>query len=474
MGPAATGRTPEPRRIAIITGDSGVAKIEPFLRTQFEVRVLPRWSALAAALSEGPLDAVLFDLDAEGIPQAQGLAQLAELRRQNHDLALLAITRAKDPHLKLLAEQAELDELLVTPVEFRRIRQVLQQAVERHALEIEMRRLGAQISSRYSFGELIGGSEAMRRVYDAIVRVAKSDTTVIIRGESGTGKELVAKCIVSAGPRREQPFISLNCAALPEALIEAELFGHEKGAFTGAHTARPGQIELADGGTLFLDEIATLGIDLQTKLLRVLEERLVTRLGGRTGKHVDFRLLTATNENLEEAVRAGRFREDLYYRINVVPIFIPPLRERRGDIALLADHYLRLYSAANRIPTKRLDTEALEIIEEYHWPGNVRELENMMQRLVLMSESQVITAKDLPQQLIYTSTARQEALLIPEGGIDFAEEMARIETAYLEAALRRSAGKKVTAAALLRLKPQQMKYLCRKYGIGIKSGPANI
>ncbi len=470
MNPAATARAPEVHRLAIVTGDSALAKIEPFLSPMFEVRLLPKWAALEPLLSETPpLDAVLFDLDAEGIPQGQALALIAKLRRQNQDLTLLALTRAKDAQLKLLAEQANLDELFVTPVEFRRIRMVLQRTVERHALEVEMRRLGEQISSRYSFGELIGGSESMRRVYEAIVRVAKSDTTVIIRGESGTGKELVARSIVSAGPRREQPFISLNCAALPEALIEAELFGHEKGAFTGAYAARPGQIELADNGTLFLDEIATLGIDLQTKLLRALEEHMVTRLGGRTSKHVDFRLLTATNENLEEAVRTGRFREDLYYRINVVPIFVPPLRDRRGDIPLLADHFLRLYSAANRIPTKRLDAEALEIIEEYHWPGNVRELENMMQRLVLMSEGQLITAKDLPDQLIYTSTARQEALLIPDGGIDFAEEMARIEAAYLEAALRRAGGKKITAAALLKLKPQQMKYLCRKYGISGRS-----
>jgi transcriptional regulator with GAF, ATPase, and Fis domain len=305
----------------------------------------------------------------------------------------------------------------------------------------------------------------MRRVYDAILRVAHSDVTVMIRGESGTGKELVARSIVAVGPRRGRPLISLNCAALPEALIESELFGHEKGAFTGAHAPRPGQIELADTGTLFLDEIATLGMELQTKLLRVLESHTVQRLGGRTTKHVDFRLLTATNENLEEMVRVGRFREDLYYRIHVVPIFLPPLRERRDDIPLLADHFLRIYCATNRIPLKRLDPEVIDILEEYAWNGNVRELENLMQRVVLMVPGPVIVPRDLPQQLLYASTAKQESLLIPEEGIDFDEEIARIEVAYLQAALRRAAGKKVGAAALLHVDPQKMKYLCRKYKI---------
>ena len=315
----------------------------------------------------------------------------------------------------------------------------------------------------YSFHFLIGGSESMRRVYQAIVRLAASDTTVIIRGESGTGKELVARSIVAAGPRHDKPFISLNCAALPEPLIEAELFGHEKGAFTGAHTARPGQMEMAHGGTLFLDEIATLGLELQSKLLRVIEDRAVTRLGGRAAKRVDFRLLTATNEDLEGLVRAGRFREDLFYRIHVVPLMLPPLRQREGDIALLANHFLRLYCATNNTPGKRLAPEAMDVLESYSWKGNVRELENLIQRLVVMVEGPVIEVKDLPEQILLDSTAHQESLLIPDGGISFDEEMARIEVAYLEAALRRCGGRKVDAARLLRIKPQKMKYLCRKY-----------
>ena len=275
----------------------------------------------------------------------------------------------------------------------------------------------------------------------------------------------MAQAIVASGPRRDKPFVSVNCAALPESLIEAELFGHEKGAFTDAHESRAGHIESANGGTLFLDEIGTLGLTLQSKLLRVLEQHVVQRIGSRTTKKIDFRLIAATNEDLEQAVRAGRFREDLYYRINVVPIVLPPLRERPGDVAILLDHFLRMYCAANGLPLKRLDSDALEILEEYHWPGNVRELENLVQRLVIMGSGAVIAAKHLPQQILYTSTARQEALLIPEQGISFDQEIARIELAYLQAALRRTGGKKVAAAALLQINAQKMKYLCRKYGL---------
>jgi DNA-binding NtrC family response regulator len=463
---AAVARAPEPRRIAIITTDSSaLPDIRQFLEPFFDARVLDSWSQLSPLLSETTLDAVLLDLDTQDMAPAAAIDLLAKLRGINQDIILVALTRSHDHGLRLKAAKVPVDEFFAAPVDFRELQIVLDRALEKRAMEIENRRVTEQIAGRFSFCELIGGSEAMRRVYDAILRVAQSDVTVLIRGESGTGKELVARSIVTLGPRGEKPFISLNCAALPEALIESELFGHEKGAFTGAISSRPGQIELADTGTLFLDEIATLGLELQTKLLRVLETRSVQRLGGRTVKRVDFRLLTATNENLEELVRTGRFREDLYYRIHVVPIFIPPLRERGGDIPLLADHFLHLYCAANRVPLKRLDPEVIEILEEYSWNGNVRELENLVQRLVLMVQGPVILPKDLPQQLLYASTVKQESLLIPEGGIDFDEEIARIEVAYLQAALSRAGGKKVAAAALLHIDPQKMKYLCRKYKI---------
>ena len=244
---------------------------------------------------------------------------------------------------------------------------MLKTTLEARIEEMERARMQQQVLERSKFQDLVGASEAMRRVYDAISQVADSRINVIVRGESGTGKELVARAIVALSSRRSKAFISLNCAALPENLIESELFGHERGAFTGANEAKPGQIELADGGTLFLDEIATLTLPLQTKLLRVLEDRQVQRLGGRQSRKIDFRLICATNEPLEEMVRSGKFREDLYYRIHVVPIQLPPLRERTGDIAILADYFLRIHLTANGLEQKRLTPDALAALEEH--PG---------------------------------------------------------------------------------------------------------
>ena len=320
-----------------------------------------------------------------------------------------------------------------------------------------------QVESKSAFGSLIGGSPAMQKVYQAILAVADSTTSVMLRGESGTGKELIAQAIVQSGSRADNPYVCLNCSALPETLIESELFGYEKGAFTGADQLRPGLIETAHTGTLFLDEITTLNPNLQSKLLRVLQEHSVQRLGGRSTKKIDFRLICATNEDLEDAVRKGRFREDLYYRINVVPIVVPPLREREGDLPLLVHHFLRIYCASAKKPVKRVQPDVMEILEDYPWPGNVRELENIVQRLVLMNDGPVITPEQLPQNLLACSTASQEAILIPEDGVDFDSEMQRIELAYLNAALRRTDGKKSAAADLLRLDSQRMKYLCRKF-----------
>jgi transcriptional regulator with PAS, ATPase and Fis domain len=305
----------------------------------------------------------------------------------------------------------------------------------------------------------------MRLVYDAIQQVAESNINVLIRGESGTGKELAARALVALSTRAAKPYIRLNCAALPENLIESELFGSERGAFTGATESRPGQIELADGGTLFLDEIATLTVPLQTKLLRVLEDHQVQRLGGRTLRKIDFRLICATNEPLEEMVRAGRFREDLYYRIHVIPIDLPPLRERSGDIPLLCEYFLQAHCLANGLPVKRIADDALSVLEDHAWPGNVRELENLIQRLVVTVRGDEIGVNHLPARVLSESIALQEAILLPAEGADFDTEIQRLEVALLTTALSRSGGSKAAAARLLRIDGQRMKYLCRKYSL---------
>ncbi len=464
---APTTFTSDVRRIAIVTtDDEALPDAKELLAPAFDTRFLQTKSEILPLLAEVPLDALIVDIDTAGEDTEDGVAVLRDLRKISQDFVLVALTRTRSRQVRLKAGEVGADEFFVAPVDFGELKIVLERALDRRGMEIENRRLREQITQKYSFCELIGGSEPMRRVYGAISRVAETTTTVLIRGESGTGKELVARAIIKSGPRFDKPFISVNCSAIPETLMEAELFGHEKGAFTGAHTSRAGHIEAAHGGTLYLDEIGTLELGLQSKLLRVLEERTVQRLGARVGKKVDFRLITATNENLEAKVKEGRFREDLYYRINVVPIFLPPLRARSGDLPLLVDQFLRLYCAANRVPVKRFDPEALDILEEHNWPGNVRELENLIQRLVIMVEGPVILATHLPQQVLYSSATQQESLLIPDKGIDFDEEMARIEAAYLKAALRRTGGKKAAAATLLKIDPQRMKYLCRKHQVG--------
>ncbi|HEX3118136.1 MAG TPA: sigma-54 dependent transcriptional regulator [Candidatus Acidoferrum sp.] len=409
--------------------------------------------------------AVLFDLDCVGDGPGDGLEVLEEMRRLRDDLVLAAFTRTTQRTLPLKAAQAGADEFFLVPLNFEELKIVLLRALEKRALELEGRRVIAQAEQKVSFYGLVGGSAAMQKLYGSIEAVANTNASVLLRGESGVGKELIARAVVQCSDRADKPYICLNCSALPENLIESELFGYEKGAFTGADTAKPGLIETAHGGTLFLDEITTLNPHLQSKLLRVLQERVSQRLGARHAQKIDFRLITATNEDLEDCVRKGRFREDLYFRINVVPIIVPPLRERDGDIALLVDHFLRIYCTSAKKPLKTLKPDVLELLEGYKWPGNVRELENVLQRIVVMVNSPTVTLEHLPQQMLQSSAAGQESMLIPEEGVDFDAELERIELAYINAALRRTGGKKSAAAKLLKVDPQRMKYLCRKHKI---------
>jgi len=432
------------------------------IASSFRATLASTEAQIKTLIDDPGVHGIVLDLESIGEGALDGIEVLQEMRRLREDLIMVAITGSTNSELPLLASRAGADHFFLKPVDCSDFRTLLLQAVEKRALQFEGKWLLDQVENKAAFCSLIGGSEAMRRVYQAIEAVADSNASVVIRGESGVGKELVARAIAETGLRGNKPYICLNCAALPETLIESELFGYERGAFTGADSAKPGMIEMAHTGTLFLDEITTLDHALQSKLLRVLQERSVQRLGGRAAKKLDFRLITATNDDLEDMVRKGRFREDLYYRINVVPIMVPPLRDRPGDIAMLVEHFLRLYCTANQKPVKQLQPEAMEILEQYSWPGNVRELENVVQRLVIMSDGPMIAAIHLPQHLLSSAAASQEAILIPEEGVDFDAEMQKIEIAYLNAALRRTGGSKSAAARLLRMDPQRMKYLCRK------------
>jgi DNA-binding NtrC family response regulator len=449
--------------VALVTvNETTFSIIFDALGDDFKVVKAENEARIKGFVDDPEVRAMIVDLDSIGTGANDGVEVLQEIRALREDIVLVAVSKSNQRSIPVMASRAGADEFFLSPPNPAELSIVLARAVEKRALELEGRRLVEQVESRLAFCNMIGGSNAMQKLYQTIQAVADSNTTVVLRGESGTGKELIAQAIVQSGDRTDKPFVCLNCSALPDTLMESELFGYEKGAFTGADSAKPGLIETAHTGTLFLDEITTLTPNLQSKLLRALQEHSVQRLGARSARKIDFRLICATNEDLEQIVRQGRFREDLYYRINVVPIFVPPLRERAGDLPLLADHFLRIFCAAAKKPLKSMQHDVLEILEDYPWPGNVRELENVIQRLVLMNNSSTITAGHLPQALLYASTASQEAILIPEEGVDFDAEMERIEIAYLKAALRRTGGKKSAAAALLRVDPQRMKYLCRK------------
>jgi DNA-binding NtrC family response regulator len=458
--------SPERYSLAVITDDTEpYSEIRKHLGGVFRTSFATTETEIKTVLELSNLHAILFNLDCIGDGPHDGLEVLEEIRKIRDDVVLIAFTRTNSRTIPLKASQAGADEFFLFPVNYDELKIVLLRAVEKRALELEGRRLIQQAESGTAFYGLIGSSEAMQRVYQSIEAVARTNASVVLRGESGVGKEMIANAIVQCSDRADKPFVALNCSALPDTLMESELFGYERGAFTGADSPKPGLIELAHTGTLFLDEITTLNPNLQSKLLRVLQERSVQRLGGRSAKKIDFRLICATNDDLEDWVRKGRFREDLYFRINVVPILVPPLRERDGDIAILVDHFLRIYCASAKKPLKSLQPDVLEILEDYSWPGNVRELENIVQRLVVLVNAQEIAPQHLPQQMLQQSAASQEAILIPENGVNFDAEMEKIEIAYLSAALRRTGGKKAAAAVLLQIDPQRMKYLCRKHQI---------
>lgn len=299
--------------------------------------------------------------------------------------------------------------------------------------------------------EIIGKSAAIKKLFRLIEKVAPTESTVLILGESGTGKELVARAIHEKSRRREGPFVPVNCGAIPEELLESELFGYEKGAFTGAVKSKPGRFEMAQGGTIFLDEVAEMSPKLQVKLLRILQEKRVERLGSERSVAVDIRILAATNRNLEKEVKEGRFREDLYFRLNVIPVHLPPLRERKEDIPLLAEHFLRRFCEREEVPLKRLSEEALACLCRYSWPGNVRELENLMERLVILSEDQVIRKEDLPEHLWQPPPLSPEPLEIPPEGLNLPQILREMEKNLILKALEASGGVKSKAAKLLGL-----------------------
>lgn len=334
---------------------------------------------------------------------------------------------------------------------------------ERERLLDENIQLRHELHEKYRIHNIIGSSRKMREVFEMVEKVAASNATVLIRGESGTGKELAAHAIHYNSPRAEKPFIRVNCAALPESLLESELFGYEKGAFTGAHDRKIGRFEMAQGGTIFLDEVGEFSIPTQAKLLRVLQEKEVERLGGTSTISLDVRVITATNKNLEEAVKAGLFREDLYYRLNVFPIYLPPLREKKEDLPLLVDFFVNKYAKEHNRKIQRVSTQAIDMLMSYHWPGNVRELENCIERAILISTSSVIQGHHLPPTLQLPSGQSPQS-----GRVTFQRALENYERELILDALKSAQGNQSQAARILGSSWRVIGYKVKKLGIDTK------
>jgi DNA-binding NtrC family response regulator len=445
---------------------------EARVRTSLKMVLEPSYEILQAAdaqegievfRKEGP-DLVLLDVI---LPGTDGLAVLQTLRSENKMTPVIMLTGTKSVKTAVDAMKLGAADYLSKPFEVEELRIVVDRALNSLALEREVKQLRAQVVQRYAFHNLIGKSPGMQEIYAKIEQVADSRTTVLITGESGTGKELVAKAIHYNSSRRDRPFVALNCAALPETLIESELFGHEKGSFTDATARRVGQFELANNGTLFLDEIGDLSPITQAKLLRVLQEREFARIGGVQPIKVDVRIVAATNKNLDELVRKGQFREDLYYRINVIALYLPPLRERGEDVPLLAKHFLaKRLEEENRAPIE-FGKEALELLSRYPWPGNVRELENIIEQAFIWSQnSSQITPEHLPMILksdTRSSSLRDDTLA---GRMSLEKAVMEFEREIILDALKRTNYVQTHAANLLGISRRMLKYRMDTLGIG--------
>jgi DNA-binding NtrC family response regulator len=344
------------------------------------------------------------------MPGMDGVAFLKEVRERKLDLGVILVTGYGTIESAVEAMRIGADDYLTKPVDLYELRKRVMNLIEKQQLQEEVSTLRQMLDKRYGFESIIGRSGPMEELFERMKLVAPTRSSVLIIGESGTGKELVANALHRASPRRNERFLAINCGAIPSDILESELFGHERGAFTGAVTRKIGKFELSHRGTLFLDEISELYPELQVKLLRVLEERQVMRVGGSELIDVDFRLIAATNRDLEREVSEGRFREDLYYRLKVVTLRIPPLRERPGDIQQLADHFLGIFCQEHGKPAKRLSPEALELLSRYPWPGNVRQLRNVMESVVVFHQGELIQPADLPVEV------RESAALAPPGG----------------------------------------------------------
>lgn len=405
-------------------------------------------------------DLIIADL---ALPGMNGVELLKKVKEEDPDIPYILITAYGTVESAVEAMKLGAFDYIPKPFQTEELKIVIKKALKEYQLAQELKRLRSEVKERYSFGNIVGRSKKMLAIFDLVGRVAASNSTVLIQGESGTGKELIARAIHYNSLRKDKPFVAIDCSILPETLLESELFGHVRGAFTGAMKAKKGLFEEANGGTIFLDEIGNISLPIQAKLLRVLQEREIKPLGSTETIKVDVRIIAATNTDLKELVASGAFREDLYYRIAVIPIVLPPLRERKEDIPLLVDCFLEKFSKENNKPLKRITPKALALLTEYDWPGNVRELENIIERAVLVSDSEEIDESCFPSEIRRLGDESVSLNISLKGEVNKVKGSVEIEA--IKKALALCGGNKTLAAKKLGISRSSLYNKLKEYGI---------
>lgn len=455
-------------RILVVDDEESIREfLEIMLRKEgYEVTCAEDGQKGLDILKKKSFDLVISDLQ---MPNMTGIELLRQVHDSYPDLLFMMITAFGTTETAVEAMKLGAYDYITKPFKIDEVRIVIANALRSRNLEVENRNLKKELNKEYSFQSLVGNSEPMHRIYEMIKRVSQTPTNILITGESGTGKEVVAKAIHYNGPLKDKPFVTINCGAIPESLMESEMFGHKKGSFTGAIADKAGLFEVADGGTLFLDEVGELPVSIQVKLLRAIQERVIRRVGGTEDAKIEVRIMAATNRDLEDMVKKGTFRQDLFYRLNVINIKTPPLRERPEDVALLANHFLKKYNERLVKSIGGISAEAMEMLKKYDYPGNVRELENIIERTVALEGGATILPESLPP-FVNTPSGRKLAssheIQITEDGLDLDKIVGQIEKELLIKAIHAAGGVKKKAAKLLNITFRSMRYRVEKYGLG--------
>jgi two-component system, NtrC family, response regulator PilR len=434
-------------------------------RDGYEVSVARNGTEAIEILQREPIDLLLSDIR---MPDVSGVEVLRAAKAVNRDVIAIMMTAFASTETAVEALRLGAHDYFTKPFSMDELRLKVRHHIETRRLKQENVLLKRALGTAHEFCNIVGRSDAMLAVFRMVETIARTNSTVLITGESGTGKDLVARAIHFHSLRREHPFVALNCGAVPETLLESELFGHIRGAFTGADTNKKGLLEVAERGTIFLDEIGEMNATMQVKLLRVLQDRKFRRLGGTDEAHADIRVVAATNQDLQKRVGDGKFREDLFYRINVIPIHLPPLRERREDIALIAEHFLAKFAQQMEKRVHAITAEALALLEAYSWPGNVRELENVIERAVALEQTAAVLPETLPEPVrrgVAAGSGLPSLPPLPEHGIDLEARVEEIYRDQIAQALRRSGGVQVKAAELLGMSFRSFRYYAKKFNI---------